>query len=33
MKKCGSCGITKNLSEFYTHKEMSDGHIHRCIGS
>jgi hypothetical protein len=30
MKKCISCGITKNLSEFYTHKNMSDGHLNRC---
>jgi hypothetical protein len=28
MKKCSICGITKNLSEFYTHKEMSDGRLH-----
>jgi hypothetical protein len=30
MKKCRSCGITKNLSEFYTHKNMSDGHLNQC---
>jgi hypothetical protein len=29
-KVCFKCNIEKNLSEFYKHKEMSDGHLKKC---
>ena len=29
-KKCFRCGETKDVSEFYCHKEMKDGHINKC---
>jgi hypothetical protein len=29
-KKCNSCGIVKNLEDFYVHKKMADGHLNKC---
>jgi hypothetical protein len=29
-KKCFKCGKTKELSEFYVHSKMADGHLGKC---
>jgi hypothetical protein len=30
MKKCFRCNQEKDISEFYVHKEMVDGHLGKC---
>lgn len=31
MKKCIVCNKEKDLSKFYKHKKMKDGHLNKCI--
>lgn len=29
-KKCFKCGKTKDIEQFYKHKQMADGHLGKC---
>lgn len=29
-KACRSCGLTKEISEYYKHSQMKDGHLNKC---
>ena len=29
-KQCFKCGEVRNLSDFYKHPQMSDGHVNKC---
>lgn len=30
MKTCKECGIKKPMTEYYIHKQMTDGHLNKC---
>lgn len=30
-KKCFKCNVVKDISDFYVHKSMADGHLGKCI--
>src|SRR5690625_498931 len=30
MKACRKCGVEKPLADYYTHKQMADGHLNIC---
>ena len=31
MKKCKECNTEKELTDFYKHSKMADGHLNKCI--